>query len=798
MHAPRRVSARSADTPIRIWPGEPYPLGATWNGLGVNFSLFAEHATRVDLCLFDGPDGTVESECIPLPEQTNMNWHGYVPDLRPGQLYGFRVHGPWDPAHGMRFNPHKMLLDPYAKAIGRPVRWDDAMFAYAIGHPDQDLSLDTRDSAPFAPLSAVVDPAFTWGDDRPPRTPWHKTVIYEMHVRGFSMLQTRLPERIRGTYEALTTDTAINHLLNVGVTAVELMPVHHHSYDRHLVERGLTNYWGYNTLSFFAPNIRYSAAINPVDSVPEFKRMVRALHAAGLEVILDVVYNHTAEGNHLGPTLSLRGLDNRAYYRLLADNPRYYLDFTGCGNTLNMQSPQVLQLIMDSLRYWVLEMHVDGFRFDLASALARELYEVDRLGAFFDIIHQDPVLSQVKLIAEPWDLGAGGYQVGNFPVLWTEWNGKYRDSVRRFWRGDGGVVSELASRLAGSNDLYEPSGRRPYASINFITAHDGFTLHDLVTYNEKHNEANGDGNTDGENHNLSWNCGVEGETDDPDINSLRDRQKRNLLATLLLSQGVPMLSGGDEIGRTQRGNNNAYCQDNELSWTSWDVTPAQRDLLDFTSRLIRIRHEQPALRRRRFFRGRAVRGADVKDIAWLDPNGSEMTDESWNAGFVRCLGVRLEGNAIDEVDERGRPILGDTLLVLLNAHHDRIDFTLPDEDPRDRWERLVDTTDGAASPDRFAGGDVYPLTGRSVALFRLAHPVLEYSREADVALMHAVPEPARAQPAWAEAESAPPKPAAPVTPAAPEPAEPEPVEASAAPGDRTRSGARRRKAPAEP
>ena len=724
MHAPRRVSARSADTPIRIWPGEPYPLGATWNGLGVNFSVFAEHATRVDLCLFDGPDWTVESECIPLPEQTNMNWHGYVPDLRPGQLYGFRVHGPWDPAHGMRFNPHKMLLDPYAKAIGRPVRWDDAMFAYAIGHPDQDLSLDTRDSAPFAPLSAVVDPAFTWGDDRPPRTPWHKTVIYEMHVRGFSMLQTRLPERIRGTYEALTTDTAIYHLLNLGVTAVELMPVHHHSYDRHLVERGLTNYWGYNTLSFFAPNIRYSAAMNPVDSVPEFKRMVRALHAAGLEVILDVVYNHTAEGNHLGPTLSLRGLDNRAYYRLLADNPRYYLDFTGCGNTLNMQSPQVLQLIMDSLRYWVLEMHVDGFRFDLASALARELYEVDRLGAFFDIIHQDPVLSQVKLIAEPWDLGAGGYQVGNFPVLWTEWNGKYRDSVRRFWRGDGGVVSELASRLAGSNDLYEPSGRRPYASINFITAHDGFTLHDLVSYNEKHNEANGDGNTDGENHNLSWNCGVEGETDDPDINSLRDRQKRNLLATLLLSQGVPMLSGGDEIGRTQRGNNNAYCQDNELSWTSWDVTPAQRDLLDFTSRLIRIRHEQPALRRRRFFRGRAVRGADVKDIAWLDPNGSEMTDESWNAGFVRCLGVRLEGNAIDEVDERGRPILGDTLLVLLNAHHDRIDFTLPDEDPQDRWERLVDTTDGAASPDRFAGGDVYALTGRSVALFRLAHPVL--------------------------------------------------------------------------
>jgi isoamylase len=759
MHVPQRIAARSADTPIRVWPGEPYPLGATWNGLGVNFSIFAEHATRVDLCLFDTPDATQESERIQLPEQTNMNWHGYVPDVRPGQLYGYRVHGPWDPAQGHRFNPHKVVLDPYAKAIGRPVRWDDAMFAYTIGHSAADLALDTRDSASYAPLAAVIDSAFTWGDDRPPRTPWHQTVIYEMHVRGFSKLQTRLPERIRGTYEALTTDTALNHLLKLGVTAVELMPVHHHAYDRHLVERGLSNYWGYNTLSFFAPNIRYAAARRPTDSVREFKRMVRALHAAGIEVILDVVYNHTAEGNHLGPTLSLRGIDNRAYYRLLADNPRYYLDFTGCGNTLNMQSPQVLQLIMDSLRYWVLEMHVDGFRFDLASALARELYEVDRLGAFFDIIHQDPLLSQVKLIAEPWDLGAGGYQVGNFPVLWTEWNGKYRDAVRRFWRGDGGVVSELASRLAGSNDLYEPSGRRPYASINFITAHDGFTLHDLVTYNEKHNEANGDGNTDGESHNLSWNCGVEGETDDPAVNTLRDRQKRNLLATLLLSQGVPMLSGGDEISRTQRGNNNAYCQDNEISWTSWELTPQQRDLLDFTSRLIRIRHEQPVLRRRRFFRGRAVRGADVKDIAWLDPNGREMTDESWNAGFVRCLGVRLEGNAIDEVDERGGPIVGDTLLVLLNAHHDRIDFTLPGEEPDEHWERLVDTADGSIAPDGFAGATAYALEGRTVALFRLVRPVArEGQREVDLELTLTSPrEPARPQPAWAQAEAAPPR-----------------------------------------
>jgi isoamylase len=793
-HGPYRVAARSADSPIRVWPGEPYPLGATWNGLGVNFSIFSEHATRVDLCLFDGPEATVESERIPLPEQTNMNWHGYVPDVRPGQLYGYRLHGPWDPAKGHRFNPNKVVLDPYAKAIARPVTWDDAMFGYTIGQPQADVVFDGRDSAPFAPLAAVVDAAFTWGDDRRPRTPWHETVIYEMHVRGFSKLQTRLPERIRGTYEALTTDTAISHLLKLGVTAVELMPVHHHSYDRHLVERGLTNYWGYNTLSFFAPNIRYAADRTPTGTVREFKRMVRALHNAGLEVILDVVYNHTAEGNHLGPTLSLRGIDNCAYYRLLAENPRYYLDFTGCGNTLNMQSPQVLQLIMDSLRYWVLEMHVDGFRFDLASALARELYEVDRLGAFFDIIHQDPVLSQVKLIAEPWDLGAGGYQVGNFPVLWTEWNGKYRDAVRRFWRGDGGVVSELASRLAGSNDLYEPSGRRPYASINFITAHDGFTLHDLVTYNEKHNEANGDGNNDGESHNLSWNCGVEGETDDPAVNALRERQKRNLLATLLLSQGVPMLSGGDEIQRTQRGNNNAYCQDNEISWTSWDLTPAQRELLDFTGKLIRIRHDQPVLRRRRFFRGRAVRGADVKDIAWLDPGGSEMTDESWHAGFVRALGVRLEGNAIDELDERGQPVTGDTLLVLLNAHHDGIEFTLPLEDPDERWERLMDTSDADVPPDRFEGGTPYPTVGRSVALFRLVQVVPRIGdRKSDVEMTKATPlEPALAQAAWAQAEAAQPTPKrtgrpvrnVPGPEVVPEPEpDPEPVAAGDGPGE---------------
>src|SRR5215213_6541631 len=729
-HAPQRVAARSADSPVRIWPGEPYPLGATWNGLGVNFSIFSEHATRVDLCLFDSVDATVERERIQLPEQTNMNWHGYVPDVRPGQLYGYRIHGPWDPAQGHRFNPNKIVLDPYAKSVARPVAWDDALFGYTIKHPDIDVVFDGRDSAPFAPLAAVVDAAFTWGDDRRPRTPWHQTVIYEMHVRGFSKLQTRLPERIRGTYEALTTDTAISHLLKLGVTAVELMPVHHHSYDRHLVERGLTNYWGYNTLSFFAPNLRYAAATSPTDTVREFKRMVRALHAAGLEVILDVVYNHTAEGNQLGPTLSLKGIDNASYYRLAPD-PRFYIDFTGCGNTLNMQSPQVLQLIMDSLRYWVLEMHVDGFRFDLASALARELYDVDRLGAFFDIIHQDPVLSQVKLIAEPWDLGQGGYQVGNFPVLWTEWNGKYRDSMRQFWRGDGGTVSELATRLSGSSDLYEQSGRRPYASINFVTAHDGFTLADLVSYNEKHNDANGEANADGENHNLSWNCGVEGPTTDRRVMELRERQRRNLMATLLLSIGVPMISGGDEMGRTQRGNNNAYCQDNEISWTSWDLSRADADFLEFTRRVIRIWKEHPVLRRRKFFQGRRIRGADVQDIAWLDASGREMRDETWNSPDVRRLGVRLNGDAIYEVDERGERIAGDTLLMLFNADKEVVAFVLPETTPEERWETLIDTADPWVLSKRLRAGDRYELQARSMAVLRLNCRKEDLRRSAD-------------------------------------------------------------------
>jgi len=706
-----------------VWPGNPYPLGATWTGVGVNFALFSAHATKVELCLFDAPDASVERMRIPLPEQTDMVWHAFLPDARPNQLYGYRVHGPHEPQSGHRFNPHKVVMDPYAKSVARTVRWADEMFGYTVGHPDEDLSLDPRDNAAVAPLAAVVDSAFTWGDDRPPRTPWHNTVIYEMHVRGFSKRHPDLAEYLRGTYEALTAEHTINHLKKIGVTAVELMPVHHHARERHLEEKGLPNYWGYNSVGYFAPERRFAASRTPAGAVREFKRMVRQLHQAGLEVILDVVYNHTAEGNHLGPMLSLKGIDNASYYRLVGDNPRYYMDFTGCGNTLNMRSPQVLQLIMDSLRYWVLDMHVDGFRFDLASALARELFEVDRLGAFFDIIHQDPVLSQVKLIAEPWDLGQGGYQVGNFPVLWTEWNGKYRDSVRRFWRGDGGTVSELATRLSGSNDLYAHGGRQPYASINFITAHDGFTLHDLVSYNDKHNEANGEENHDGENNNLSSNNGVEGPSDDPAIVAVRDRQIRNFLATLLLSQGVPMISHGDELGRTQLGNNNAYAQDNELSWIDWTLTPGKRTLLDFTAKLVGFRLSQPTVRRRKYFQGRSIRGGGVKDVAWLAPDGAEMDDNAWNAAFVRSLGMLLSGSAIEEVNERGELVIGDTLLVLLNGHTDQVPFTLPALDADQQWQRVFDTFDPHGSDKPFEGGSQYPLEGRSVVCFKLTSPL---------------------------------------------------------------------------
>jgi glycogen operon protein len=707
---------------MRVWPGRPYPLGATWDGAGVNFALFSEHATRVELCLFDSAEDGQEAQRITLPEHTDQVWHAYLPDVQPDQRYGYRVYGPYDPARGHRFNPAKVVLDPYAKAIGRDVRWHDSLFGYRLGDPDQDLACDGQDSAPYAPLAAVVDTAFTWGDDRPPRTPWHKTLIYELHVKGFTQRHPGVPEKLRGTYAGVASEAAVEHLKGLGVTAVELMPVHHYLEDRHLVEKGLTNYWGYNTLAYLAPELRYASAQTPRESVQQFKMMVRALHAAGIEVILDVVYNHTAEGNQLGPTLSWRGVDNASYYRLSPEDPRYYLDFTGCGNTLNMVHPRVLQLIMDSLRYWVLEMHVDGFRFDLASTLARELFEVSRLSAFFDIVHQDPVLSQVKLIAEPWDVGEGGYQVGNFPVLWTEWNGKYRDTVRRFWKGDGGLMSEFATRLAGSSDLYEQSGRLPHASINFITCHDGFTLEDLVSYNEKHNEANGEDNRDGANDNNSWNCGVEGPTDDPAVLALRARQKRNLLATLLLSEGVPMLCGGDELSHAQDGNNNAYCQDSELTWLNWELDERQRDFLDFVRRVGRLRIEQPVFQRRHFFHGRSIRGTDIKDISWLNPSGEEMTDEDWGAGFVKCLGVRLAGDLIGDVDERGEPIVGDTLLLLLNAHHEAISFALPAHKEEHRWELLLDTAGPTAlEPRQMKGGEQYGLQGRSLAVFRTRH-----------------------------------------------------------------------------
>jgi isoamylase len=702
---------------MKIRPGYSYPLGATWDGVGVNFALFSEHATKVELCLFASPESKTEFQRLALPEYTDNVWHGYLPDVIPGQLYGYRVQGPWEPEKGHRFNANKIVLDPYMKALGRNITWGPEMFSYIIGDPKQDLSFDTRDNAAIAPLAAVIDPAFTWGEDRPPNTPWHKTIIYEMHVKGFTKLDPAIPEPLRGTYSALSQESAIDYLKNLGVTAVELMPVHEFSDDQHLVEQGLSNYWGYNTVGFFSPEMKYSAFGQAAETIREFKRMVRSLHAAGIEVILDVVYNHTAEGNHLGPTLSLRGIDNSSYYRLVPDDPRYCMDYTGTGNTLNMRHPRVLQYIMDSLRYWVTEMHVDGFRFDLASTLARELHEVDKLGAFFDIINQDPILANVKLIAEPWDLGEGGYQVGNFPLGWTEWNGKYRDTVRRFWKGDGGVMSEFATRLTGSSDLYEQSGRRPYASINFITCHDGFTLHDLVSYNGKHNEANKEGNRDGSDNNDSWNCGAEGPTNDAAVNALRELQKRNFLTTLFLSQGVPMLCGGDEVGRTQGGNNNAYCQDNEISWTHWELSPEQKELLEFAKKIIRLRKEEPVFQRRTFFQGRPLRG-EVKDIAFFDPGGEEMNDEAWNAGFVKSLGVRLSGDEINEVDEMGRKVFGHTVLLLLNAHHESIPFTLPAMKPGQSWELSLDTADPKKEPYALKKGVRYDLKGRSTAILR--------------------------------------------------------------------------------
>jgi isoamylase len=706
---------------MRIWTGRSYPLGATWDGEGVNFALFSENATRVELCLFDGHDSAHESHRISMEERTDQVWHMYLPEVRPGQHYGYRVHGPYAPEAGHRFNPAKLLIDPYAKAISGTIEWSDAMFGYRIGDPEADLSSDDRDNAGNVPKCVVIDQAFTWGGDQLLRTPWDQTVIYEVHVKGFTARHPDVPAGQRGTYAGLTSPAVLDYLKSLGVTAVELLPVHHFVRDKHLYDRGLTNYWGYNSIGFFSPDIRYATSPKRGEHVKEFKTMVKTFHSEGLEVILDVVYNHTGEGNHLGPTISFRGIDNTAYYRLTPDNKRYYMDYTGTGNTLNVTHPRTLQLIMDSLRYWVQEMHVDGFRFDLASTLARELHDVDRLSAFFDIIHQDPVLSQVKLIAEPWDLGEGGYQVGNFPVGWAEWNGRYRDSIRRYWKGDGDQVGELAYRLTGSSDLYETSGRRPHASINFVTAHDGFTLHDLVSYNQKHNEANGEDNRDGTDDNSSWNCGVEGPADNPEVNALRERQKRNFLATLLLSQGVPMICGGDEIGRTQQGNNNAYCQDNELSWYDWKFDRSARDLFAFVQQLIALRREQPVLRRRRFFQGRQIWGSEVKDVAWFRPDGKEMTEEDWNKGYVKCLGLRLAGDAIEEKDEKGRRIIGDTILILLNAHHEALPFTLPAHKRGVRWETLVETAiqeDHKTTSFR-KGGDRFDLEGRSMAVLRL-------------------------------------------------------------------------------
>jgi isoamylase len=706
------------------YPGSPYPLGATWDGSGVNFALFSEHAERVELCLFDQAYGTSEVARIRMVEQTDYVWHVYLPEARPGLMYGYRVYGPYEPHNGHRFNHHKLLIDPYAKAITGPVEWSDAMFGYRLSgdaeNGTDEMAVD--DSAPGMPKSVVIEPGFSWGDDQPLRIPWHDTVIYEAHVRGLTVLNEELPDGVRGTYAGLGDRRTIAYLKDLGITAVEFMPIHHFVHDRHLIERGLKNYWGYNSIGFFAPDTRYASSRSPGQAVNEFKTMVRSLHQAGIEVILDVVYNHTAEGNHLGPTLSFRGIDNLAYYRTMPEDPRFYMDYTGTGNTLNMRHPRSIQMIMDSLRYWITEMHIDGFRFDLASALARELHAVDRLSAFFDIIHQDPVISQVKLIAEPWDVGEGGYQVGNFPVLWTEWNGKYRDSVRRFFRGDPNQVGELAYRLTGSSDLYADNGRKPYASINFVTAHDGFTMRDLVSYNEKHNLANGEDGRDGHNDNISYNYGVEGDTDDAEILAVRARQLRNFLTTLFISQGVPMLLHGDEVARTQRGNNNAYCQDNEISWQPWDLDNWQREVLEWTKRIITFRKEHAVLRRRRYFQGRRIQGSDVKDIAWLNPDGSEMTHEEWQNEQRRAIAMWLAGEAADVVDERGREIIGDTLVILFNSSDHVVPFRLPRTTSGRRWSLALDTfqPDLVEGRNRYRSGSTYQLQPRSIAI--LKHP----------------------------------------------------------------------------
>ena len=702
-----------------IRPGKPYPLGATYDGAGTNFSVFSSTAERVELCLFDD---TGRESRVDLPEQTGHCWHGYLPSVLPGQRYGFRVHGSWDPAHGLLSNPEKLLLDPYAKAVAGHVVWNDAVRPYAETKPS--WSANTQDSGPFMPKGVVTNPFFDWSGDHRPATPWHDTVIYETHVKGFSVIADHLPAAVRGTYSGIGHPTTIEYLKSLGITAVELMPVHQFTQDGHLLDKGLRNYWGYNTIGYFAPHNEYASREDPSSVVPEFKSMVKSLHDAGIEVILDVVYNHTAEGNHEGPVLSFKGLDNAAYYRLTADDPHYYMDYTGTGNSLNMRHPNVLQLIMDSLRYWVSEMHVDGFRFDLAAALARELHDVDRLSAFFDIIQQDPVISQVKLIAEPWDVGEGGYQVGNFPTLWSEWNGKYRDSMRDFWRGQDQTLPEFGYRLTGSSDLYENTGRLPYASINFVTAHDGFTLRDLVSYNEKHNEANGEANGDGEDHNRSWNCGVEGETEDEEVLALRKTQQRNFLTSLFLSAGVPMLVGGDEIGRSQYGNNNGYCQDNEISWYEW--TAADWELHRFVRRLVAFRSAHPVFRRRRFFQGRPIYGKGLEDIAWFTMDGVEMEDSYWEQGFAKSIGVFLNGAGIATPDVFGRDVRDDSFYLAFNAHYEDLSFSLPDKRFGRRWQSVLRTEIGwldekeeeLASPGVHSAEAAFDVAARSIVVLQ--------------------------------------------------------------------------------
>jgi glycogen operon protein len=701
---------------VRTWPGEPHPLGASFDGVSTRFAVMSSVADGVELCLLDGDD----EARVELTERTGDVWHVQLPDVAPGQRYGYRVHGPWEPAAGLRCNPAKLLLDPYARAIDGEVRWDQAVFGHLWDDPD---ARNDADSAPFVPRSVVINPWFDWEGDRQLRVPWADSVIYEVHVKGATRRHPGVPEELRGTYAGLAHPAFVEHLQKLGVTAVELLPAHHFVHDAHLVERGLRNYWGYNSIGFLAPHGGYAASGSAGGQLQELRQTVKDLHAAGIEVILDVVYNHSAEGNHLGPTLSFRGLDNQAYYRLVAEDPRYYFDYTGTGNTLNVRNPFTLQLVMDSLRWFVTDVHVDGFRFDLASTLARSLHEVDRLSAFFDLVQQDPVISQVKLIAEPWDVGEGGYQVGNFPPLWAEWNGRYRDEVRDFWRGADCSVGELALRLTGSPDLYEADARRPHASVNFVTAHDGFTLLDLVSYDHKHNDANGEGGADGESHNRSWNCGVEGPTDDPAVLELRGRQRRNLMATLLLSQGVPMLLHGDELGRTQGGNNNAYCQDGEISWIDWDAV--DDEMLAFTADLVRLRRDHPTFRRRRWFHGKAIRGGqegpDLPDVAWFDTAGAEMTDEQWQEAHARCLGMFVNGDHVG-VDARGEPLTDDRFLLLLNGHHEDVTFTMPPARWSSAWTVELDTTTATLRPeeDQVEAGSARVLAARSVVLLRAA------------------------------------------------------------------------------